>query len=353
MSASRRVVVAGLVALVVLAGAAVLRLWVGTSAWGWPVGENASAILGFRVDRLLVAAVAGLALAVSGVSLQALLRNPLAEPYLLGLSTGAAAGMMAVVMLSRWAAARDVVDADTDAVAWLTSLLGGGQAVGAMLGAALSMGVVFVLGRRRGVLDPLGVLLVGVIVSTINGALVLLMSHLSGPGGVRDDVARWMMGSLSVTGGNTTLVVVAVLTGLGWWWLWWRGRALDVATLSDEEAVSLGVNVARLRVEMFGVAAVLAGGAVLLAGPVAFVGLIAPHAGRALAGAGHRGVLIVSGLLGAALLVSADVAGAAVKLGSEQFGHPVGLVPVGVWTALVGGVSFVVLLRPRLGRGEV
>lgn len=344
MNAKPRLGIAVLIAAALLTLAVSLRLLIGTSAWGWPSGENASVILGFRWDRLLVAAVAGLALSVSGVSLQALLRNPLAEPYLLGLSTGAAAGMMAVVMVSRWLGD----GGDASALSWISAFPG----VGAMLGAASSMAIVFALGRRRGVLDPLGVLLVGVVVATINGALVLLMSHLSGPGGVRDDMARWMMGSLSVSGSAGTWWVVAALTLAGWGWLYFRGKALDVATLSDEEAMALGVNVARLRVEAFVIAAVLAGGAVLLAGPVAFVGLIAPHAGRALAGAGHRGVLVVSGLLGAALLIGADVAGAAVKLASEQAGHPVGLVPVGVWTALVGGVSFVVLLRPRLGRGD-
>ncbi len=331
------------VASLALVGVALLRLLVGTSSWGWPAGDHASSIVALRVDRLLIAAVAGVALAVSGVSLQALLRNPLAEPYLLGLSTGAAAGMIVFALFQRVAGPA----ADTTGASWFLTL---GDQAGAWIGAALSMAVVFALGRRRGVLDPLGVLLVGVIVSTINGALVLLMSHLAGPGGVRDDVARWMMGSLSVSSGRSGWLVVASLTAVGWAWLLWRGRALDVATLTDDEAAALGVNVPRLRTEAFVIAAVLAGGAVTLAGPVAFVGLIAPHLARALTGAGHRGVLLVAGLLGAALLVAADVAGAAVKLGSEQLGHPIGVVPVGVWTALVGGVAFVVLLRPRLGR---
>ncbi|MEM8783902.1 MAG: iron chelate uptake ABC transporter family permease subunit [Planctomycetota bacterium] len=309
------------------------RLGVGTSGFGLSADQVGRTFLWLRAERLAVAAVAGLALAVSGVSLQALLRNPLAEPYLLGLSTGAAVGMVAAATLG-------------------AERVGVSSGIGAVLGAGLTMAAVFALGRRRGVLDPLGVLLVGVVVSTINGAIVLLLAYLNGPGGVRDEVARWMMGSLSVSGGWSTSGVVATATALGWGWMLFRGPALDVATLSDEEASGLGVDVARLRTEAFVAAAALAGGAVVLAGPVAFVGLIAPHLARALCGAPHRGVLIVAGVLGAALLVAADVAGVLVKLASEGVGRPTGLIPVGVWTALVGGVSFVVLLRPRLGRGE-
>ncbi|MEM1026678.1 MAG: iron ABC transporter permease [Planctomycetota bacterium] len=320
-------------ASVVLMLMAAARLAIGTSGIGLEAGEVGRIFLALRAERLTVAAVVGLALAVSGVSLQALLRNPLAEPYLLGLSTGAAAGMVLAAMLGG-------------------DRFGISSGVAGVGGAALTMAIVFALGRRRGVLDPLGVLLVGVVVSTINGAVVLLLSYLSGPGGIRDEVMRWMMGSLSVSGGAATTGVIGGAALLGWAWMIFRGPALDVASLTDEEAAGLGVDVARLRVEAFVIAAALAGGAVVLAGPVAFVGLIAPHLARALCGAAHRGVLIVAGVLGAALLVAADVAGVVVKLASETAGQPIGLIPVGVWTALVGGVSFVVLLRPRLGRGE-
>ncbi|MEM7577119.1 MAG: iron ABC transporter permease [Planctomycetota bacterium] len=308
-----------------------LRLGAGSSGFGLQADAVGRTFLWLRAERLAVAAVVGLALSVSGVSLQALLRNPLAEPYLLGLSTGAAVGMVAVSMFG------------VDRV----GITSGG---GAVVGAGLTMLVVFALGRRRGVLDPLGVLLVGVVVATINGAVVLLLTYLSGPGGIRDDVMRWMMGSLSVSGGWWTTGVIGAAALFGWGFMIFRGPALDVATLSDEEAVGLGVDVGRLRTEAFVIAAALAGGAVVLAGPVAFVGLIAPHLARALCGAAHRGVLIVAGVLGAALLVAADVAGVLVKLAAESAGHPIGLIPVGVWTALVGGVAFIVLLRPRLGR---
>ncbi|BAM04259.1 iron chelate uptake ABC transporter family permease subunit [Phycisphaera mikurensis] len=309
--------------------ACVARLLVGSSELGL-------AYPGLRAERLCVGAAVGVALATSGVALQALLRNPLAEPYLLGLSTGAAAGMVAVSLVAGGAGAA----------------LGAGLASGsgAAAGAGLSMAVVFKLGRRGGVLDPLGVLLVGVVVSTIGGAAVLLLGHLGGPG-VREPLARWMLGTLGAEAASWPVVLAGVGGLAGVAWLARLGPALDVGTLDPDEAASLGVAVGRLRAVQFGLAGLLAAAAVAAAGPIAYVGLIAPHFGRVAVGPRHRPLVLASALLGAALLIGADALGAGVALASERGGRPIGVVPVGIWTAMLGGVVFLGAVRSRIGRG--
>ena len=249
-------------------------------------------------------------------------------------------------------------------------MLPGLGSVGALVGAAASMGIVFAAGRRRGCgfrgsgfrgswfrggIDPLALLLTGVVLSTINGALIMLMHHLAGPRRLAEDLARWMMGSLSVEAGSLTgwwvrgevpwtLAVAASLTAAGYGLLQARGRAMDVATLGPDEAEALGVRLGRLRVELFVVSSVLAAAGVVLAGPIAFVGLVCPHVARLVVGPGHRALLPASAVLGAALVVLADVAGVGLAV---AFG--VGVVPLGVFTALVGGVAFLWMLRSTGG----
>ena len=325
----RRAVLGCVACGVLLLAAAAARLLVGSSEFGWPGGV----ILGLRAERLVVACAVGVALAVSGVALQALLRNPLAEPYLLGLSTGAAAGMVGASLLAGGAVGAGI---------------SGGLSAAA--GAGLAMAVVFSLGRRNGVLDPLGVLLVGVVVSTIGGAGVLLLGHLGGPG-VREPLARWMLGTLGAEAASWP-VGCAAAGGLAGLCVFVRlGPSMDLGTLDPDEAASMGVAVERLRGVQFALAGLLAAAAVAAAGPIAFVGLIAPHFGRVAVGPRHRPLVVASALLGAALLVGADALGAAVALGSERAGRPVGVVPVGVWTALLGGVVFLGAVRSRIGRG--
>ncbi|MEO1237949.1 MAG: iron ABC transporter permease, partial [Planctomycetota bacterium] len=322
----------------VLGVACGLRVVVGSSAVGWPTGE----VVLLRLDRLFTAAVTGAALGTAGVALQTLLRNALAEPFILGLSTGAAAGLVGQRLLGAMALGVGV---------------GNYSGVGAGVGAGLSMGIVYLASRRHGVLDPLGLLLTGVVLGTINGALIMLAVHLE-PGLLRVEVSRWMMGHLSGEAGAVGswlggragvpwgVLMAAGLTAAGWGWLRWRARALDAATLSAGEAEALGVDLRRLRVGLFVVSSGLAAGAVVLAGPIAFVGLVCPHVARLMVGPAHRGLLGVSAFLGAALVILADTAGAG---GALAFG--VGVVPWGVFTALVGGVAFLWMLRPAVGRG--
>jgi len=308
-----------------LVGACLLRLLVG-SQWGWPD----SYVLSLRWVRLELALIAGVALATSGVGLQALLRNPLAEPFILGLSSGAAVGVIFQLYL------RKVVELPV-----------GPTQYGAMLGAMATMGVVYLAGRRRGVIDPLGLLLVGVILSTINAAIIMFISYFSmGEAGIREDLFRWMMGYLNEGVGLATLRWVGVVTAAGLLLLVWLGRQMDAASFSDTEAHSLGVNLRFLRTALFIVSSVLAAGAVVLAGPLAFVGLICPHLARLLLGPGHRALLIGSAMLGGVLVIGSDVAAVALDMGQ-------GLMPIGIFTAIIGGPVFLLMLRSRMGRGQM
>jgi len=309
--------------LLVLLVAAVLRMLVG----GVPQTE-AQAIYTARWFRVCEAVIVGVALATAGVALQALLRNPLAEPFILGLSSGAAVGVMAQTLIQQSA-----------------QQIFGARYVGAMLGAAVSMAIVYAAGRRRGVIDPLGLLLTGVVLSTLNGAVMLLLSFIDGRGLVRDSVARWMMGYLDEGLSRDMVITVAVITGLGLGILLYFARQMDAATFSDSEAHGLGVNLRRLRTILFAVSAILAGGAVVLAGPIAFVGLICPHIVRLLLGPRHRALLLGSALTGATLIVVADVIARETE---QHFNY--GLLPIGIFTSMIGGPLFLWMLRPHLGR---
>ena len=287
------------------------------------------AVVGLRGHRLLLAAAAGGLLAVSGVCLQGLLRNPLAEPFLLGLSGGAAAGALLGVV----------------------AVGGHGLVPGGLIGAVAVTGLVYGLGRRDGRLDPLTVLLVGVVLSTLAAAVVLLISELSGPLGsggrlarATGDVRTWMLGAL-----NTRVRpwhALGVLAGLALLigWLRRNGDTLDAATHPDTEAASLGVDVPRVRTCQFAVAATTATAAVALAGPVAFIGLIGPHLARGWVGASHRRLVPVSATLGAVLLVAADTASSGAAAVSAELGVPLGTLPPGLFMAVLGGGTLLVLL---------
>lgn len=329
-----------LLALAVLVlAAAVARLYVG-QVRGWPQGHLPGAVLSLffgdwlertpvtimsiRVAHVLVAIVAGVALSTSGVALQALLRNPLAEPFVLGLAGGAAVGYQLQQLL------RKPLD---HPIAPLH--------LGALAGAVGTLAIVYFAGRRRGVIDPLGILLTGVVVSAMSGAAIMILFHFNTQGD-QSQLARWMQGYLQENPGSLEMLTVTGLTFAGLALLTTQANAMDAALFNDEEAISLGVNLARLRATLFIAASVLAAGAVVLVGPLAFVGLVCPHLARLLFGPGHRTLLIAAPLLGALLLLIGDTVVALV-----QIAH----FPLGVFTALVGGPVFLMMLRKRMGAG--
>lgn len=286
-------------------------------------------VLDLRLLRAAVGVLVGISLAASGVSLQSLLRNPLAEPFILGISSGAAVGVMA-----QWVIGHHVGHP-----------VGSGH-LGALLGACGTAVLVFAAGRRKGVVDPLGLLLTGVVLSMINGSLIMLLNFVPGPAGMREDLSRWMMGYLNENVSRETLWISAGLIFSGLGILWSHHRAMDASCFSDLEASGLGVNLKRLRLVQFASASLLASTAVVLAGPISFVGLICPHLARLLFGPTHRYLLPAAVMLGAMLILMADSLSATLDGATRM-----GLMPVGIFTAMLGGPMFLWMLRPRLGRG--
>jgi iron complex transport system permease protein len=301
--------------------------------WGLPADPFA---LEFRMQRVIAAAMVGFALAAAGVALQALLRNPLADPYVLGISSGSTVGVMIWLLAGR-----------TILLAWFTSaaplLLSMGRSVPAVLGAVVTCVVVFALSRSRsGGMQPVTLLLVGVVISSVNAAILMVLNSLA-PQGVLSNFALFMLGSISEGQLTRPLLLVALAVLLaGYLPTLLSAAALNIGTFSDAEATSLGVNIQRLRTLSFVCASVMTGAAILLSGPIGFVGLICPHICRrlkVLGGADHRTLLIAAPLCGAAFLMLAD---SAVRVAATL---NKGTFPVGVVTALCGGPFFLFLLR--------
>lgn len=277
-------------------------------------------LLEVRLPRLLLSALVGASLATAGLAAQALLGSPLADPFTLGISGGAALGA-AMAGLAGAAA--------------LPFGLGGA----ALVGAAAAALVVFAAARRTGRLDTARLLLAGLVANAFFSALILLALSAA-PGDSLRGMVFWMMGSLAGADGATVLRLVPFAVA-GLLLLALSARPLDLLLAGEESAASLGVDVERVRRRVFVAMALLTAAAVAAAGIIGFVGLLVPHAARKLAGSAHRAALPVSALLGAAALVAADLASRTMVPGAE--------VPVGALSALVGAPLFLLLL---LGQGR-
>ncbi|MFW6066416.1 MAG: iron chelate uptake ABC transporter family permease subunit [Planctomycetota bacterium] len=284
-----------------------------------------------RLIRLLAAAVVGAALAAGGAALQGLLRNPLAEPYILGISSGAGVG----VLLGLAAGAAGTLPQ------WI------GTPALAFLAAMVTCAVVYGVAQHRGRLDAYSLILSGVIVNAFNGAMMLTVFLYVEPYVIADYVS-WAMGSIPDVVGRDLLIACSVCVAVGWIILLMRSAALNTLGLGDDVAVSSGVAVQRLRVEVFVCVGLMTAAAVSLAGPIGFLGLIVPHICRLLIGPDHRRLIVVSGIAGALLLVAAETL-------CRSAGPLVGVsrIPVGVLTALSGGPFFIVLLRRRFKGGRL
>ncbi len=296
------------------------------------VEPDATVLFRLRVPRVLLAAEVGAALSVAGVALQALLRNPLADPFVFGLSGGAAVGTAIAVAASGTAVGAAALTA-ASFVGLLPAQL---AAVAGALAAAL---FVFALGRARGQLEPTRALLVGVVFNSFASAVVLSMEAILQPDQTQA-VLLWLSGTLGYEAmpllagaGAALLLPMLVLVALA-------GR-LNLLSLGDEGAAALGVDVQRTRLLAFFAASAAVGIAVAFTGLVGFVGLVVPHAVRLVVGPDHRVVLPASALGGAAFLVLADALARVLfrGLGAEP--------PVGAVTAIVGAPLFVMLLRSR------
>jgi iron complex transport system permease protein len=330
----------GKILLLVAATAAILGLCVlvGPGIPGSDVmslGVSSGAIMRLRMVGVGSAAIVGAALALAGVLLQGLLRNPLADPYILGISSGAAAGVMVWIVFS------DAIAAVLLRHPWWGWLLAHGQTIPALAGALLTCVVVFLLGRKRGgLLDPITLLLSGVVLSSVNGALIMFLNNLV-PYGAKSDILDYLFGYISEGTAPLTVGIALSAVLLGWIGALSIGPAMNIGSLSDVEAESLGVRLQRLRITAFVLAGLLTAASIALAGPIGFVGLICPHICRGLFGPDHRRLLVVSPLVGAAFLMLADTF---VRCTGAWFN---GELPVGVITALCGGPFFLYLLTRR------
>nr|WP_239073356.1 putative F420-0 ABC transporter permease subunit [Sediminihabitans luteus] len=266
-----------------------------------------------RMPRVLTAAAVGAGLAVCGVVMQALTRNPLADPYLLGLSSGASFG--AVLVLGA-------------GVALLLPLA-------AFVGALAALAAALLLARAMGVMTPTRIVLAGLAVSQLAAAATSFVVFWSAQGDAYRDILSWLMGSVArSTWTSVAIAGVAVLVVGGL--LASTGSVLDAFTFGDTAAAGLGLDVQRTRWVLLVGVALLTGALVSVSGAIGFVGLTLPHAVRMLTGARHRLLLPLAGLFGASFLVWADTIARTVFAPRE--------LPVGIVTAAIGAPVFAVLL---------
>ncbi|NDY95836.1 FecCD family ABC transporter permease [Wenzhouxiangella limi] len=287
----------------------------GSSGWAWPWEADAAmtrVVLELRLPRAMAALVTGCLLAVAGCLMQVLLRNPLADPYVLGLSGGAAVFALLGMTLG---------------LSFLpVPLL-------AFAGALLTMIVVFVLARGSGPWSTTRVLLTGVVLASGWGALISLILAL-GPDASLRSMLFWLMGDLSYASLSTWWLLPLAL-GLGLLWL--RARSLNVMAGGQLQAALLGEATRQRFWEIYVAASLLTALAVSLAGAIGFIGLIVPHLMRLIVGSDHRRLLPAAALFGGAFLVVADTI-ARSAFGPRQM-------PVGVLTALIGVPLFLLLLH--------
>jgi iron complex transport system permease protein len=283
-----------------------------------PVGRLREAIIWeLRLPRVLTAAAVGAGLALCGAVMQALTRNPLADPYLLGLSSGASLGAVAFLLLG-------------------AGLL---MPLGAFLGAGAAMALTLLVTQLLGGATPTRAILAGICISALAAAATSFLIFWSATGDSYREILSWLMGSLSGVVWSEALLVLAALALAGLPILL-SGRALDAFAFGDTAAATLGVDIARLRWWLLGGTALLTGVLVSIGGAIGFVGLIVPHVVRLMTGSRHRVLLPLAMLLGASFMIWTDTAARSLFAPRE--------LPVGIITALLGAPIFLaVLLRYR------
>ena len=315
-----RLLVGSLLLWAIVAAACVLVGSTGTI--GEPTRDQAMLRLATHV---LPASLIGAALAAAGVVFQAILRNPLADPYLLGTSSGA----MLASYLWRFPT--------IGAIAVFSAI---GPHAFALGGALLATTAVLAIAHGRGRIEPVTAILAGVIINSLCGAAFMLLNaifrDLPGSGGVMS----FLVGDIQTSASRAQMIVAEILIGGGWIALLFITPSLNAIRLSEDEAASLGVRVQRTRWIGLLLASLVTAAAVAISGPIGFIGLICPHIGRWIVGNDNRRLFILATVLGAALLALADAV-ARLLLGMNSIGT---LIPVGVITSLIGGPFFLVLL---------
>ena len=309
--------------IIVLVVAALFAIWVGyqpLNPFALPEDEATRTLFfRLRLPRVVMAAVVGASLALVGAALQALFRNPLAEPLTLGVSGGGALGAGAALALG-----------------WGTRVVGIPIIfLSSFIGALLAVWVVYRLARTGTVVLPGALLLAGVVVNLISAAGVVIIQYFADFTRALQ-ILRWTIGTLDVVGFDLIVRMLPLLVP-GWLVLFYVARDLHLIAVDEETAASLGVDVRRVEQLVYVAASLIVGVTVAVGGTIGFVGLIVPHAARLLFGEDVRLLLPSSFLLGAAFLMVADAI-ARTALGAGEL-------PVGAITALIGGPVFLWLLR--------
>ncbi|WP_420098797.1 FecCD family ABC transporter permease [Corynebacterium sp.] len=282
-----------------------------------------------RAPRAVLGAAVGAGLAVAGVILQATVRNILADPYVLGVNSGASVGAAAAILTGVGAGAA----AGLGDYALQTS---------AFLGATVASFVVYGVARSGGRLTPTRLIMAGVAVGYALSALTSFMVFASDSAESSRSVMFWLLGSLGLASWSGPLFAVVVVVLLVTAFLLVLGPRLDALTAGDETALTLGINPERLRILLLVLSCLLVGTVVAMAGSIGFVGLVVPHLARRLVDGAHRAVVPVSALLGAILLCWADI-GSRTLLAPQE-------IPIGIITAIVGAPFLLILVR-RMHQG--
>ncbi|RJK97609.1 FecCD family ABC transporter permease [Vallicoccus soli] len=298
---------------------------VGHHTLGWPAEQAWSPsqdaiVWQVRVPRVLLAVLVGAGLAVCGAALQAMVRNVLADPYLLGIGSGASSGAAAAILFGVGAGFGDYA-------------LQGSAFVGALAAALL----VFLVARSAGTVTSVRLLLAGVAVGYALYAATSFLIFASGSAEGARSVLFWLLGSLGLARWGGPLAVVAVVVALTVALLALRGRRLDALAIGDDTALSLGVSPTAFRTRLLVLVSLCVGVLVAVSGSIGFVGLVVPHLARRAVGAAHARAVPVAALMGAVFLVWADVV-ARVALQPREL-------PIGIVTALVGAPFLLTLVR--------
>lgn len=282
-----------------------------------------SVVWGIRIPRVVLGLLVGAALGVGGALMQAVFANPLAEPSVIGVTSGAGVGAAAVIVFN---------------VTWLGATT---VPVAAFLTALATTALVYALSRLGGKVRVVSLILVGIAVNAVAGAMISALVFIA-PTASREQIVFWQMGSLNAAQWSH-VSVVAVIAVIGTVVAMTMSKQLDVLALGDRAATHVGVDVSRARIVAIVVATLLTAGAVSYAGLIGFVGLIVPHIVRTVVGPSNVVLIPASALGGAVLIGLSDVVARTIV--------PYADLPIGIFTALVGGPTFFVLLRRMMKKG--
>ena len=285
------------------------------------LGSSGIILLQIRLPRVLLGFMVGGSLAAVGVGLQALLRNPLADPYVLGISSGAALGAAVAILFG--------IGTTLLAISTLPLC--------AFVGGLMAIVIVYRVAASYGRLPIHTLLLAGVILNAILSALIMFITSIMDPNR-SFGMMFWLMGTLTAPNYPAMVILVLYLV-VGGSILLWQTQSLNLLTLGEESARSLGVEVETVKKTVFFTSALLTGAVVSVSGMIGFVGMVIPHAVRMVIGADHRLLLPASALVGGTFLVAADTVARTVLAPAE--------IPVGIITALGGGPLFIYLLLYR------